>query len=353
MTENLFRAAVILNQPYRERKNYPGVIMRHKILISCLGLALLAGVSVSARAQEEEEAVRGSFLTTRVTASSSSTNSSASAAISASANQAAGKSNGKTTTMGKTPSTAKTTTGKRPTGKQNARVNMTGTVSTGKTTATARVNAGIETYSPTAIGLGYTLYMRDANGNAMRVDPSREFRAGDRIRLSLETNTDGYLYIFHTENNGEPQMLYPDVRLEKGDNRIEAHVPYEIPWNEPGVENWFKFDSNPANERLYIVVTRQPLPGIPTDTALVSYCGQNRCPWRPPVGVWAQVQMNAQGKVGVVKSTSYGQRQTQTEQVAVTRGLGLEQTAPEPSVIRMNASTNAPILVTAVDLIHR
>jgi len=216
-----------------------------------------------------------------------------------------------------------------------------------------KAGARVDTYSPTAIGLGYTLYMRDENGNAMRVDPSREFRAGDRIRLALETNTDGYLYIFHTENNGEPQMLYPDIRLEKGDNRIEAHVPYEIPWNEPGVENWFKFDANPASERLYIVVTREPLPGIPTETALVNYCGQNRCPWRPPVGLWAQVKANGQAKVGIVKSSSYGQKQTQTEQVAVTRGLGLDQSAPEPSVIRMNASTTLPILVTAVDLIHR
>ena len=323
--------------------------MRHKILVSFLGLALTLSVAAaSARAQDEEEAVRGSFLTTRVNASASS-GSSASAAIAASANQAAGKSTGKTTS-GK--STGKTT--KKPTGKTTgSRVNVSGKATTGKTTTTVQAGAAVETYSPGAIGLGYTLYMRDENGNAMRVDPSREFRAGDRIRLSLETNTDGYLYIFHTENNNDPQMLYPDVRLERGDNRIEAHVPYEIPWNEPGVENWFKFDANPANERLYIVVTRQPLPAIPTGTALVSYCGQNRCPWRPPTGVWAQVQMNGQAKVGVVKSTSYGQKQSQTEQVAVTRGLGLDQSAPEPSVIRMNASTTAPILVTAVDLIHK
>lgn len=327
--------------------------MRYKILVSLLGLALITSVAAeSVRAQDEEEAVRGSFLTTRVNASGgSSSGGSASAAIAASANQAAGKSSTGKTSGGK--STAKTA--KKPTGKTSGRVSASGKVTTGKTATTTTVAAGaaVETYSPGSIGLGYTLYMRDENGNAMRVDPSREFRAGDRIRLSLESNTNGYLYIFHTENNGEPQMLYPDVRLEQGDNRIEAHVPYEIPWNEPGVENWFKFDANPANERLYIVVTRQPLPGIPTGNALVSYCGQNRCPWRPPTGVWAQVQMHGQAKVGVVKSTSYGQRQSQTEQVAVTRGLGLDQSAPEPSVIRMNASSNLPILVTAVDLIHK
>ena len=323
--------------------------MRHKILVSFLGLALVAFTAASARAQDEEEAVRGSFLTTRVTASGGSGNTT-SASIAASANQAAGKTSTGRTTSGRTTSSRNT---RKPTGRTTSRVGVSGSATTGQTSTTVKGDALLETYSPTAIGLGYSLYMRDDNGNAMRVDPSREFRAGDRIRLSLETNTDGYLYIFHTENNGEPQMLYPDVRLEKGDNRIDAHVPYEIPWNEPGVENWFKFDANPANERLYIVVTRQPLPAIPTGEALVDYCGQNRCPWRPPVGVWAQVKMNVQAKVGVVKSTSYGQRQSQTEQVAVTRGLGLDQSAPEPSVIRMNVSANAPVLVTAVDLIHR
>lgn len=313
--------------------------MRFKILVSFLGLALVISAAGSARAQDEEEAVRGSFLTTRVKASGSSN--SASAAIAASANQAAGNT-----------STSKTSKGtKKPTGKTTKRVPPSG-----QTTVAVKGSASVDTntpllttYSPTAIGLGYTLYMRDASGYPMRVDPSREFRSGDSIRVALETNTDGYLYIFHTENNGEPQMLYPDVRLESGDNRIEAHVPYEIPWGN----DWFKFDANPANERLYIIVTRQPLPGIPTDTALVNYCGQNRCPWQPPVGVWAQVKANVQAKVGVVKGKTYGQKQTQAEQVAVTRGLGLDQSAPEPSVIRMNVSSNAPILVTAVDLIHR
>jgi hypothetical protein len=63
--------------------------------------------------------------------------------------------------------------------------------------------------------------------------------------------------------------------------------------------------------------------------------------------------MNVQAKVGVVKSTKYGQHETTTEREATTRGLGLDQSAPEPSIIRLNATANAPILVTAVDLIHK
>lgn len=317
--------------------------MRFKSIVPLLATVLIAGGAMVAQAQDEE-LVRGSFLTTRVTDSSKS-GSSASAAISASASSAAGKTG-----------TGKTGTTKKPTG-GTTRVGVKG--STGKTGGSVKASGTIKTtstgnsYVPSSIGIGYTLYMRDSNGSAMRIDPTQEFHAGDRIRLSLESNTDGYLYIFHTENNGEPQMLYPDVRLDQGSNKIAAHVPYEIPWNEPGVENWFKFDANPANERLYVVLTRQPLPGIPVGSALVNYCGQNRCPWQPPVGVWAQVNLHLRAKVGVVKSSKYGQKQSQFEQEATTRGLGLDQSAPEPSVIRMSASSDAPVLVTAVDLVHR
>ena len=329
--------------------------MRFKIFVPLLALTLAAGAATIARAQDEEEMVRGSFLTTRVNSSGKSTSN----LIAGSANQAASSgtsSSGKSTSGGRTT----TTTGRRRSGRSSTtRVSGSGKAQSGNTTVAAQGNVTVTNTTNTAptyagaIGLGYSLYMRDDQGNAVRVDPAREFRAGDRIRLALETNTDGYLYIFHTENDGEPQMLYPDVRLEQGDNRIQAHVPYEIPWNEPGVENWFKFDANPANERLYVVVTREPLPGVPTGDALVNYCGQNRCPWRAPAGAWAQLKASGQAKVGVVKSKTYGQKQTQAEQVAVTRGIGLEQTAPEPSVIRMNASSNLPILITAVDLIHR
>jgi hypothetical protein len=322
--------------------------MRFKIFTTLLTLVLISGAMAAVYAQDEDEMVRGSFLTTRAKSSSSSGNASASGTIASTANLAASQ----TGNTGNRPTSSGRNT-KGSSGRTSTSASMSGKGSTGRTTTTIKGSASVSAYSPSAIGLGYTLYMRDSNGSPVRVDPMQEFHAGDRIRLSLEANTDGYLYIFHTENDGEPEMLYPDVRLEKGANRIQAHVPYEIPWNEPGVENWFKFDANPANERLYVVLTREPLPTIPIGNALVSYCGQNQCPWRPPVSAWAQLKVQGQAKVGIVKSSSYGQRQTGLERESTTRGLGLDQAAPEPSVIRMNVSSTAPVLVTAVDLIHK
>jgi len=207
------------------------------------------------------------------------------------------------------------------------------------------------------IGLGYTLFMRNQFGKAVRVDPSREFHNGDRVRVSLEPTVDGYLYIFHTENNGVPEMIYPDPRLDAGDNIIDAHVPIEVPSSDEADERlqWFGFYGNGGVERLYIVVTRDPLPSVPIGENLVSYCAtdKDRCPWHPSADVWARIQLSARADVKVVNSSQFGQPQSQSEVVATTRGLGLDQSAPQPSVIRMTASTKAPVLVTVLDLIHR
>jgi Domain of unknown function (DUF4384) len=207
------------------------------------------------------------------------------------------------------------------------------------------------------IGLGYTLFARDQVGRAVRVDPSREFRNGDQVRVSMEPSIDGYLYIFHTENNGVPEMIYPDSRLNYGDNTIDAHVPIEVPSSQETDERlrWFTFYGTGGVERLYIVVTRDPLPGVPTGDNLVSFCATNKdkCPWRPSADVWAHIQLDTKADVKVVTGSQFGQPQSNAEVVATTRGLGLDQSAPEPSVIRMTASTTAPVLVTVLDLIHK
>src|SRR4029078_6551070 len=43
------------------------------------------------------------------------------------------------------------------------------------------------------IGLGVTLFMRDSNGLAVRVDPNHVFRKGDRVRVLVDTHHDRYL----------------------------------------------------------------------------------------------------------------------------------------------------------------
>jgi hypothetical protein len=48
-----------------------------------------------------------------------------------------------------------------------------------------------------------------------------------------------------------------------------------------------------------------------------------------------------------------GQAQTEVEQDAVERGLGLPPEAPAPSVVKISASPKAGMLIAVLDLIHK
>ena len=308
--------------------------MRYKIFAPLLLLSVFGALAMASAQDQEEEGVRGSFLSSRV---------SASAGV---GKTSSGSGSGSTRRSRRRRNVAKqTTTSNRNTTTTKTRTNSN----------TSNTGVAVKAVNSAPIGLGYSLYMRDANGDAMRVDPERTFRTGDRVRLFMEANTDAYLYIFNSTDNGDPVMIYPDVRLDDAGNFIEAHVPTEIPSSTEADERyrWFTFDANPGTEHIYIVVTREPVPGIPIEDDLVNYCRTNSCPWRPAPGVWGQIRAALGGRVQVVKAKTYGQTQTSGEREASTRGLGLDRSAPPPSVIRMNVSSDTGLLVTGIDLVHK
>ena len=216
-----------------------------------------------------------------------------------------------------------------------------------------RLNAAVNA----PLGLGYTLYQRDRNGDPVRVDAAQEFHAGDAVRLLLEFNVEGYLYVFHAENGNAPTMIFPDARLNGGDNWISAHVPYEVPSSretDPRFR-WFYFDEKPATERLAIIVTRNPLPNVPAGKVLVANCssGSPNCAWRPTEAVWNRWAAPTEMLAAVSSRETFGQALTALERDAVTRGLGLPSGAPAPAVVKMSSSTKAERLRLTIDLVHK
>jgi len=206
------------------------------------------------------------------------------------------------------------------------------------------------------LGLGMTLFTRDSNGLAVRVDPEHVFRKGDRVRVLLETNADGYLYIFNQTDEGPVIMIYPGADLDDARNYIKAHVPWEIPSSAADEERlrWLVFDANPGNERLFFVFTRESLGGVPIEDDLISFCKNSTgaCPWRPTTELWDTIKKQMQEPLATDKNGRYGRAQTEPEQRASTRGLSLAKDDPEPSLIMM-ASSTSPMLVTTLDLIHK
>jgi hypothetical protein len=204
------------------------------------------------------------------------------------------------------------------------------------------------------LGLGLTLFSRDSNGLAVRVDPERVFRKGDRVRILLETNTDGYLYIFNRTNDGPPVMIYPDAEIDEGGNYLQAHVPFEIPAADASDERlrWFAFDENTGTEKVFFVFTREPLKDVPIEDELVTFCRNGKCPWPVGTEAWDYVQAQLQNPLKTDRAEASNGAQTAAEHDASTRGLGLAKDDPQPSLIMM-ASSNKPALVATLDLIHK
>ena len=365
--------------------------MRHKLIPPKLLFAALVAICaqsvgyVNARgqqptpqqpaAQDESVVTRGAFLTTRPKAANKG-GKTASGEVAASITTPEKKSD-PPVVASNSPGSAKKGGGKSVAGakpkrgadknvsaksrEESARAGETdsdGTNSGDKNSVGANVAYNEAASKPRPIGLGYTLFTLGDNGEAVRTDPTRQFRTGEGIRIALETNTDGYLYIFHTENDGEPSMIFPDARLNGGSNLVKAHVPYEIPSSREATEamRWFVFQDPPAAERLYVVLTRQPLANVPTGSALADYCfdKQHQCPWHPAQAMWTELKgAQEREQVAVSRVADQGRAQTADEREATTRGLGLGAGAPSPSVIRMTASSNSKMLVTTIDLIHK
>ena len=304
--------------------------MRTKVIYLGLLIALAGFGPMQSQAQQDEN-VRGAFLTTRPKPSANATKPSASSRPS--------RRRPKASTANVPANNVTPTTGSAPT---------TGSTPTASTLRKA---------SPQRLGLGLTLFMRDSNGLAVRADPSRTFRKGDHVRVLLETNGDGYLYVFNTTDGGQPVMIYPDAELEEAGNFIQGHVPWEIPSSTAAEERlrWFTFDQNSGAEKLYFVFTREPLPAVPMEDDLVTFCRENKgkCPWQPAADVWAQIRKELDEPVKIAKAESMGNSQTKTEHQAATRGIGLNRDDPEPSLIMLTASTNKNMLVATLDLIHK
>ncbi|HEX7312618.1 MAG TPA: DUF4384 domain-containing protein [Pyrinomonadaceae bacterium] len=206
----------------------------------------------------------------------------------------------------------------------------------------------IQTAVARRIALGYTLAMEDANGSPVVVDESREFKFGDNIRLLLEPDTNGYLYIFQTQDGVQPQMLYPHAALDDGWNGVGAHTRETIP-----ARSWYTFGPPAGTLRVYVIHSRKPLEGVPTGDELIAFCGgpRDECLWEPKPSEWERIKAAAStGAVEERNSLLAGGRMLLADEI-FTRGLRLKKESPAPAVVRVNSSPSANALMTVITLV--
>jgi hypothetical protein len=122
-----------------------------------------------------------------------------------------------------------------------------------------RPDVPVVTVANVPLGMRYSVKKRDASGKFQEVDADSTFRSGDRIRLGVDSNTSGYLYVVMRGSSGNWRLLFPASDVDSGNNRIEKGTSQQIP---AGATGQFVFDDQSGTEKLFLVLSRRPEPDL-------------------------------------------------------------------------------------------
>jgi hypothetical protein len=108
-----------------------------------------------------------------------------------------------------------------------------------------------------------------AQWTPVRVEAGTPLAIGDRLRISVESPRDGYLYVIDREryadgSTGDPYLIFPTTRARGGDNRVTGGRLIEIP-AQTDAPPYFTLQPSRANqvaELITVLIARAPLPGI-------------------------------------------------------------------------------------------
>ena len=102
------------------------------------------------------------------------------------------------------------------------------------------------------LGLRYSIQKEGLGGRFAEVDPDTVFRTGDHVKLTVEANDSGYLYIVQQGASGKWKVLFPREPIAGG-NRIEKNRREEIPR-----DTYFNVADPAGDEKLFVVLSREP-----------------------------------------------------------------------------------------------
>ena len=104
---------------------------------------------------------------------------------------------------------------------------------------------------PAITGLMYYLELLEPSGQLVRVNSTRTFHSGDKVRLHVSSNVDGSLVILQRQDQGAFERLFPAASMPT----LAAFVKKGVDTVLPTASGWFKFDERPGEIHLLMMLT--------------------------------------------------------------------------------------------------
>ncbi len=186
-----------------------------------------------------------------------------------------------------------------------------------------------------------------------RVAAESPLAEGDRVRLSVQTPRDGYLYIFDRERYadgsfGEPYLIFPLAITLQGDNRVRAGVVIEIPAQTDPTPYFTlrRSTTTQTGEALTMIVTSKPLPGVPLERRPVRFDKAQLAAW---LDRWAAQfeRFEMEGGAGLTYTAA-------EKEAGANRNRQLTLDEPTPQTIyRLAPLAGSPLLINVTLPIRR
>ena len=104
------------------------------------------------------------------------------------------------------------------------------------------------------LGFRYTVALvNQTSGKAEAVDPDRDFRKGECVRLEVESNQSGYLYVLSRQSSGGWLPLFPSSEMKDESNVADPGQKVRAP-----KDYCFEITDPPGTETLFVVLSRSP-----------------------------------------------------------------------------------------------
>lgn len=186
-----------------------------------------------------------------------------------------------------------------------------------------------------------------------RMESNETLKLGDKVRLTVESPRNGFLYVVDFEQYmdgtfGAPTLIFPTQRTRGGNNRVSAGVLIDIPAQDDDVPFFVINSKNPlyAGELLNVIISEKAINGIATPPSAVTLESRQIGEWVEEWGLEAEVFEQDGGKGAAWSSAE--------KEAGKVGGRSLTQEDPTPqTVYKVRANKNLPILVSLPLTVNR
>jgi len=100
------------------------------------------------------------------------------------------------------------------------------------------------------------LILKSDGASLSPVDPGREFKSGDKIKVEFQSNFDGVIYIVNVAPSGKRCIIFPYASASN--NSVQADQRYQIP---PG-QDMIEFDQEKGVEVLQVIMSHDRIASL-------------------------------------------------------------------------------------------